>query len=344
MVLILRALRSLSSRREVVVPAYTCFAVVAAVREAGLVIRPSDIEPSTLGLDPTSLKAVLTEDTLCVIATHHFGVPSNVGAVRDQIADRVPFVVENASQAMGCTFGGRPLGTLGDVGLFSFGRGKAITAGGGGAVLTSHPEIGPALEEQYATVQDSSATESWRDYVTALLTWTFIRPWLYWLPAGLPFSGLGATVLPASVSVTRLSRMSRALLREWKFCLDEGNEARQRNAEYFTREIGLPWGSGGSAFPLRLPVLVDRSDVRDRILSLSARRGLGIVEMYPYPIDRLPGVTARPEGYPCAEHVAKFLVTIPTHHFLNVRDRARIVAVFREAGFPSPALAATLPI
>jgi len=340
LVLILRALRSLSSRHEVIVPAYTCFAVVAAVRAAGLEVRPCDIERSGLGMDPRALEAALTADTLCVIPTHLFGIPSNVDDVRDRISGRAPFVVENAAQAMGGRLGERPLGTLGDVGFFSLGRGKAISAGDGGIVLTNSPSIGAALNAQYLALSEPAGFEMWRDYLAALLTRALIHPALFWFPAGLPFLRLGETILPKEIHVKRLSRASRGLLRAWRSRLDEGNDQRRKTAEYFCRELGIHWGSTGAIPYLRLPVLVEDPEIRERILVLARRRGLGITPMYPCSIDRLDGVPSGSGGHPRAAEAARWLLTIPTHHILTERDRARIVALFHEAGFAEQTLPA----
>jgi perosamine synthetase len=333
LVLILRALRSLSTRREVIVPAYTCFAVVAAVRAAGLEVRPCDIERSTLGIDPRALEAALTADTLCVVPTHLFGIPSDVDEIRSRVAGRVPFVVENAAQAMGGMLRERPLGTLGDVGFFSLGRGKAITAGDGGVVLTNSPAIGAALNEQYLALGEPGGFDLWRDYLTALFTRALINPALFWFPAGLPFLRLGETILPKEIEVRRLSRVGRGLLRAWRSRLDEGNDQRRRTAEYFRRELEINWGNAGVIPYLRLPVLVEKPEVREKILMLARKRGLGVTPMYPCSIDALDGVPSSSGGYPRAAETARSLLTIPTHHILTEQDRARIVALFREAGF-----------
>ena len=80
--------------------------------------------------------------------THLFGIPSDVDRTRRICEEKGIFLVEDAAQAMGVEHGGRKLGTLGDVGFFSLGRGKNISCGSGGIILTSsadiaeeHPEI-----------------------------------------------------------------------------------------------------------------------------------------------------------------------------------------------------------
>src|SRR6266550_4678318 len=139
--LTLLALKSLSDKSDVVMPAYTCFSVPAAILKAGLRPALCDVNPSTFDFDHALLEQALTPTTLCVIAHHLFGVPSEIERIRARCAAKGIYVIEDAAQAMGVDVNGRRLGTLGDVGIFSLGRGKNITCGSGGIIVTSSPAI-----------------------------------------------------------------------------------------------------------------------------------------------------------------------------------------------------------
>ena len=124
---ILRALSSLSGRREVLIPAYTCYSVPSAIIKAGLKVALCDIDPSTLDFDHKQLKSAVNDNTLCVITNHLFCVPSDTDAVNEICKKQGVFVIEDAAQAMGGDYKNRKLGTNGDAGFFSLGRGKNIT-------------------------------------------------------------------------------------------------------------------------------------------------------------------------------------------------------------------------
>ena len=94
--LILGALKSLTGRRRVVIPGYTCFSVPAAVTRAGLQVMVCDIDPATLDFDYGCLAKTITRDTLCVVPTHLFGVPADVTLVGRLCARAGAFVVEDA--------------------------------------------------------------------------------------------------------------------------------------------------------------------------------------------------------------------------------------------------------
>lgn len=107
-----------------IVPAYTCFSVPSAIVRAGLDVVLCDVEPETLDFNFTELEGLINEDVLCVAPTHLFGRPADVDRVKRLCEGKGIVVVEDAAQAMGGQSGGRLLGTLGDVGFFSLGRGR----------------------------------------------------------------------------------------------------------------------------------------------------------------------------------------------------------------------------
>jgi dTDP-4-amino-4,6-dideoxygalactose transaminase len=122
---------------EVLIPSFTCAALLHAVRAAGAAPRPVDVDPVTFDMDPDAARRARTARTRAVIAVHAFGRPADMGPLT---ALGVP-VVEDAAQALGATAGGRPVGGAGAVGVFSFYATKLITTGEGGMLVASDPRI-----------------------------------------------------------------------------------------------------------------------------------------------------------------------------------------------------------
>ena len=141
----LLAMRSLSPRRKVILPAYTCFSVPSAIVKAGLEPVPCDIAPGTFDYDDAKLSLLLDDGVLCVISVHLFGIPSNTARVKQMCAGRGIFVVEDAAQAMGVSQDGVMLGTRGHVGFFSLGRGKNLTCGTGGLIVSNRDDVCEAV-------------------------------------------------------------------------------------------------------------------------------------------------------------------------------------------------------
>jgi dTDP-4-amino-4,6-dideoxygalactose transaminase len=324
--LTLMALRSSSQRTEVVIPAYTCYSVPAAVLKAGLRPVLCDINPSTFDFDHALLERTLNGNTLCVVAHHLFGIPSDIERVRALCRARGIFVVEDAAQAMGVESNGRRLGTLGDVGIFSLGRGKSITCGSGGIIVTSSAQLAEAIGRRCRDLGRSGPAQVLKDFAQIVLMAIFIRPRLYWLPAALPFLRLGQTIFPKDVSLKRLSGMKAGVLREWRSRLNESNRIQSQTTAYFSQRLSIGLADGPSHPCLRLPMFAATPAERDRIYSLSQKQGLGLSVAYPAPINEIPEMSIAFTGkrFPSARRVAEHLLTIPTHYWLSENDKQAI--------------------
>jgi dTDP-4-amino-4,6-dideoxygalactose transaminase len=125
---------------EVVTSPFSFFASAGAISRLGA--RPvfSDIEPDTFNVDANRLPDVITPRTKVVIPVHLYGQSCDMDAVRE-VTGGIP-VVEDACQAVGATYGGRPVGSLGTLGAFSFYPTKNLgAAGDAGAVTTDSDDL-----------------------------------------------------------------------------------------------------------------------------------------------------------------------------------------------------------
>jgi dTDP-4-amino-4,6-dideoxygalactose transaminase len=324
--LTLKALKSMSRRTGVVIPAYTCFSVPAAVAQAGLRPVLCDIDPATFDFDYRLLEEHLGPNTLCVLGHNLFGIPSDVAGIRALCAPRGIFVVEDAAQAMGTEDDGRAVGTRGDVGIFSLGRGKNITCGSGGIIVTSSDAMATVLARQCRPLKTPGAVELVEQFLRLVFMALFIRPGLYWIPAGLPFLRLGQTVYPRKIKLRRLSGMQAGVLRGWRHHLARSNRVRSETAAYFAARLPRPPAHGSSHPYLRLPVFAASRGERDRIHAMSQARGLGLSVAYPTPVNEIPEIrfSAHGQRFPAAKTVAERLLTIPTHHWLSEDDKRAI--------------------
>jgi perosamine synthetase len=328
----LTALTALSARRDVVIPAFTCFSVPAAVLGAGLRPILCDIDPATFDFDHERLEQTMTSNTLCVVAHHLFGVPAAMDRIRAACRRHGAFLLEDAAQAMGGDIDGRPLGTLGDVGIFSLGRGKNITCGSGGILLTASEPVAVAIAREYARLRPPSRMQQLIELTRVFLMAIFVRPSLYWIPAALPFLELGRTVFPKRIVLRRLSGMHAGLLRNWRQRLADANRARTAATLYFTRQLAPGAAASGARPLLRLPIVATDAAEKSRVCALARKRGLGVSAAYPTPLNEIPELRPAFEGqdFPAARRVADGLVTLPTHQWLTERDKEHIAAVCRD--------------
>jgi len=337
----LKALKAQQPERtEVVIPAYTCFSVPAAVVTAGLKPVLCDIHPSTFDLDESGLGRAIGPNTLAVVAHHLFGIASDVDRVRARCAPLGIAVIEDAAQAMGIEVNGRALGTLGDIGLFSLGRGKHLTCGSGGVILTKSDALAEAIRRECRALPQQTGLDTLKSLAVVLAMAVFTRPALYWIPASMPFLGLGRSVYPTDVKVKRLSAVSAALLQNWRARLRQAHEACARTSGDLGKRLGLPLPHGPSHPYLRLPILVGTPEMRDHLYELGRRAGFGMSRAYPTPVSDIPELADLFAGqrFPSARIVAQHILTIPTHHWLSAGDKAAITkCIWAAAGGPDPA-------
>jgi perosamine synthetase len=333
LVLILNALRALAPQRTgVVIPAYSCFSVPAAVVKANLRVKLCDMDPETLDFDYRHLAALAAEpDTLCVISTHLFGVGADVRRARAIAAPHGVFVVDDAAQAFGTMTPDGPAGMLGDVGLFSFGRGKSVTAVHGGAVVCSSPQIAAQVRAQLDELEEPGNAESLATLLQAIVLLVLVRPSWYWLPASLPFLRLGETIFSTAFPIARMPGAGAGLLRRWRARAAAANATRSKWAAFIADRV--PGLTRRRVPCIRLPIICKSAEERDRLMVAGNLAGLGFSVMYPRSLNDVPELSAQlvPEAFPNAERLAQCLLTVPIHPFLSDRDSRQIVNLLQSA-------------
>ena len=122
---------------EVVVPCKTFIASASCVVRLGATPVVADIDPESQNITATSVEKVLTPRTKAIIAVHLAGWPCEMDEILTLAKERGLFVVEDCAQCVGARYKGRPTGSMGDIGAFSFCQDKIITTGGEGGMLVT---------------------------------------------------------------------------------------------------------------------------------------------------------------------------------------------------------------
>jgi dTDP-3-amino-3,4,6-trideoxy-alpha-D-glucose transaminase len=127
---------------EVIVPTYSFIATAEAVSTVGATPVIVDVDPETALITAEIVERALTPKTRCVIPVHLFGRPVDMDPLLTLCRERGIVVIEDACQAHGALYHGRPVGSLGDAGCFSFYPTKNLGGwGDGGALVTSDPDL-----------------------------------------------------------------------------------------------------------------------------------------------------------------------------------------------------------
>jgi perosamine synthetase len=334
---ILQALKEMSpGRDEVLIPAFTCYSVPSAIVRAGLKIRLCDLDNETFDFDYGQLSSIVSacrDRLLCVVPVHLFGIPADIERLRSIVNDSAIVIIEDAAQAMGGEHKKKKLGTIGDAGFFSLGRGKALSTVEGGIILTSRKDIAENITRVMEKIPNYSAIE-----LAGLLLYAFalrilLIPSLFWLPKALPFLRLGETIFDPHFKMRRLSPFQAGLALEWENKLKDFKRFRAENVQAFLNNletIGLKpaWGNQ-RPLPdlLRFPLSIESVRKREFILLASERMGLGIARTYPDSVDRIPDLKPGfvSNHFPVARENAVKLLTLPVHPHTTRKDREKII-------------------
>jgi dTDP-4-amino-4,6-dideoxygalactose transaminase len=304
----------------VALPGYGCFDLATAAVGADVRVVLYDLDPTTLGPDWPSLERAFAHRPAGVVVAHLYGVPVDIARVA-QLASAVDaVVVDDAAQGVGASIAGRPVGSFGSFGVLSFGRGKGRTGGGGGALLANDERGRGLLGRVRGEV--APAPRGVRPAVLLTAQWAFGRPSLYWIPASLPFLGLGETPChPPHPASMMADACAGALTSAWEAGMREIARRRRAAAAWRQAPSVQSWSfpeseaNGAERGELRLAALVPPDAAASGVV---ARMEDGAVPGYPLPLARLPVLVDRLEhvgAYPGAETLVRRLVTLPCHRF-----------------------------
>ena len=321
---------SAEANRPVAIPAFGCYDIATAVDGAEVPFVFYDIDPSTLGPDLESLRSALEAGADRVVVVHLYGVPVDLDSVSRLAAEFGATLIEDAAQGTGGSWRGTPLGFSGALGVLSFGRGKGITGGGGGA-LVGNDARGRELVRNHRDAGMMASTPV-RDVIATVVQSVFARRSLFWIPASLPILGLGETRYRGAMPIRGMSVFATCVLRHTATPALVESFFRRRNAKRMSprvlggRLLGLDSSPSTTPALLRLPML--RYTEHGGSASGVMKR-VGAMPGYPRALPDLPGFggrqTATKSEFGGARALAARLVTLPVHGELTDRDIDAIV-------------------
>jgi perosamine synthetase len=338
--MLLKTLQEGSDRREVVIPAYTCFSVPSAVARAGFTIRLCDVDPKTLSIDLNALVRLDLEKVLCIIPSGLYGLPADLVTMEPIARRSGAFLIDDAAQCFGATQQGRSCGTFGDAGLYSLGRGKGITTMGGGILVTDRDDLAGRISRAMSTLPRPATRTAFVAVLTSLAYALMIRPSLYWLIDRAPFLELGASYFDPNFPIAQLSAYQRRLAMQLLPLLDSYNWRRREHAEHLRAgiegvegvEIPQP-AEGATPVYQRFPILTRHEGHRADLLQRLREAGIVASASYPSSIGDIPGIAAylAPDQGPCpnARSIASRILTLPTHPHVTPRDLEVMASIIR---------------
>ena len=345
----LMTFKGLSTRRSVVVPAYTCPLVVLAIAQCGLKPVLCDLRADHFDLDLQGLDAVCGDDTLAIVPTHLGGRVADVSSVIE-IARRVgAVVIDDAAQALGATWRGQAVGTLGDAGFYSLAVGKGLTLYEGGVLLARETGLRQQMRKVSAQIAPSRPAWELRRLVQLAGYAALYRPLGLYFVHGIPqrralrqgklIEAVGDD-FNASLPVHRVGAWRRAiganaLARLPSFLETLSTQAMRRKAQLAAlaglRVIDDPQHGCGT-WPFFM-VLMPTAQTRDAALSRLWRTGLGVSRLFIHALPDYAYLAAslgRVE-VPNARDFAARLLTISNSPWLRDEDFKWICSVLAES-------------
>jgi dTDP-3-amino-3,4,6-trideoxy-alpha-D-glucose transaminase len=278
--------------------AYTALAVIMAGA------RPvfADIDPVTLTIDPIAIERAIGPRTRAILPVHLYGQAADMTPIHQIAARHHLAIVEDCCQAHQATAGGRPVGTIGIAGAFSFYPTKNLGAlGDGGAVVTGDS----ALADRIRRLRNGGQTD--RNHH-----------------------------LEAGVN-SRLDEMQAAILRVRLLRLPAWTDARRRLAQAYRAGLVdacvavIPERDSGHVYHL----FVVRSEARADLQAHLAGRGIETLIHYPIPVPQQPALqSTAPTECPVAARVCREVLSLPLHHATTeetVNEIAAAVTAFHPA-------------
>ncbi|MFN2162240.1 MAG: DegT/DnrJ/EryC1/StrS family aminotransferase [Candidatus Promineifilaceae bacterium] len=314
------------SRKQVVIPAYTCPVVSKVALDLSLQPVYVDITPETACFVQDQLEKAVTEQTLAVFLVHPFGIPLPITDVAAAAENAGAAVIEDAAQAMGARWNGRPVGLAGDFGLFSLGPGKPLSTGGGGIIIAGREQNQEALARWWADLPPASGFISAQAWARQAAFRLAFHPRSWWVATRVGLQRMGNQEASWGYSVRDLSDTQAAIGAALLPRLDEINMRRREVASQLAKAVGqssavqmLKPDAQAEPIYLRLPLLAESESVRERLFERMWSAGIGVGRMYEKTLPEI-FTSDNQAGYPGAQAFAHRLLTLPTHYQVSEND------------------------
>ncbi len=324
-----RVLKKRARGKEVIIPAYTADAVYIAALQAGFRVRFCGMSMKTFNMDLEHLQKLVGPDTAAVVAVHLFGIPEDIFRIREILCSYPVFLIEDAAQALGSFLGGAGAGSMGDISIVSFNKGKNLPALNGGALLSDSPDLDgdPAYSSGNCLGFLREAAAAFRAAAVSLLS----RPAVYGMVHGLSSN---YRQQPASEKIVPrpMPALNRRLAASLLCRKETVFRPRQTSGEVLRKRlegiegVRVPQPLPGTVTVFnRFPVLLNDSGKRCLIKKRLMDKGIESNYYYgrPFYFNRAPV----PES---AIYFSRHLLTIPSNIFMTSEKINEAAGIFRE--------------
>ena len=344
LIVVLTALKCASTRRSVIIPAYTCPLVVLAIAHCGLTPVLCDLRKESFDLCQRTLDRIVNQDTLAIIPTHLGGRIADVAGVVNIARRHGAWVIEDAAQALGAA-----AGSIGDAAFYSLAAGKGLTLYEGGVLVARDEGLRQSLKETSAQIAPYRLFRELHRLAQLAAYTALYRPAVLRLAYGIPLrralrrgclieavgDNFSSDIPIHKVGAWRCSIGANALQRLPAFLQTLSEQAAPRKERLGEIEgiivIDDPEGSRGT-WPF-LMVLMPTARARDAALARLWTAGLGVSRLFIHALPDYPYLAGQlgTIDVPNARDFAARMLTISNSPWLDEADFNRICSELQNA-------------
>ncbi len=279
---------------EVIVPSFTFVATAEAVVLCGAKPVFVDINPQTYNIDPEKFRKAINAKTKAVIPVDLYGLSADMQAIRKIAKEHNLAVIEDAAQAHGASYKGKPPGCFADMACWSFYASKNMTTGEGGMVTTDNDEYADTLRCMRSHGEKG-------EYVSFMLGHNYRMP-----------------EIPAAIGITQLEK------------LPAFSEKRRRNAQRLTEKLDLverltlpkePEGYRHSWYLYTVRLQDSKGPERDKMVEKLRKLGIGATVYYGTPVHRMPYYCQFEEySLPESDKASDEVFSLPVHPGVTLQE------------------------
>jgi dTDP-4-amino-4,6-dideoxygalactose transaminase len=276
---------------EIIFPMFTFPVMPMVAKLMGFKPVFCEVNPETFNAGPEHIEPLINENTRAVLATHLYGRPCPISEIKELTQSKGIRLMEDCAHALGAKVNAKPVGTFGDIGIFSFAEGKNMPCFGGGAIAVTDERVANRIEDILARTSIPDAKAVRNEAINVWIKWLLTHPFIFGISVfqALKFKlMLGKPLLDSAVgnelldkysksnpTITRIANLQAALAIKQIKRIESFNEGARSNARILTENLGdVPGVKAPSAIDqehiyVYYPLVVDpekRDDLRHYLL------------------------------------------------------------------------------
>ncbi|MDB2476132.1 dTDP-4-amino-4,6-dideoxygalactose transaminase [Paracoccaceae bacterium] len=305
----------LQSGDEIIMPSFTFVSTANSVVLRGAIPVFVDIEPNTLNIDPAAVEKAISSKTKAIFVVHYAGIPADMDRLVEISKKHDLFLVEDAAQAIGSTYKGKPVGSLGDIGAFSFHETKNIISGEGGAITISRPDLIKRAE----IIREKGTNR--KDFMRGTANkYTWVDIGSSYLPSELTAAFLYS-------QLCKLDQIQQKRTQSYNRYMDAFKQI-ENNGHVTLPKVNSESRGNHHIFYLRLHSEFQRTDFIHHMEEAGISTPFHYVPLHSSPAGKKYGKT--PDALPVTDKVSTSLVRLPMHYTLANHEIDKVINCVNE--------------